>query len=205
MKPNAKRDPGAHVPSAVDEQVVRADVDDAERDRRLDDPGRRADEIERGERQRDAVSDGERRHDERQLPDRAAEQQQPDEKQQMVRANQDVMNPRRHEPARRRPGRPDACRRNIRTAPCRDRESPASARRPRRCSRRSGGSDRTETAMRRPRSCPGARSRPNLSAQPDRLPIGDDFRRRPCRCQHASVRRDLEPAGEQSDDGLAVA
>ena len=37
-----ERDPGAHVPSAVDQQVVRADVDDAEGDRRLDDPRRRA-------------------------------------------------------------------------------------------------------------------------------------------------------------------
>ena len=40
--------------------------------------------------------------------------------------------------------------------------------------------------------------------QPDRLAIGDDFRRRPFRFQHASIRRDLEPAGDHPDDGLAV-
>ena len=37
-----ERDPGAHVAAAADQQVVGADIDDAERDRRLDDPRRRA-------------------------------------------------------------------------------------------------------------------------------------------------------------------
>ena len=36
-----ERDPGAHVAAAADQQVVGADVDDAERDGRLDDPRRR--------------------------------------------------------------------------------------------------------------------------------------------------------------------
>ena len=55
------------------------------------------DQIQRRERQRDAVSDGKGGDDERQPPDRPAKQQQPDEKQQMVRADQDVMNAGRHE------------------------------------------------------------------------------------------------------------
>ena len=36
-----ERDPGAHVAAAAHQQVVGADVDDAQRDRRLDDPRRR--------------------------------------------------------------------------------------------------------------------------------------------------------------------
>jgi hypothetical protein len=45
-----ERNPGADVASTADQQVVGADVDDAERDRRLDDPRRRADEVQRRER-----------------------------------------------------------------------------------------------------------------------------------------------------------
>ena len=52
-----ERNPGAHVAAAADQQVVGADIDDAERDRRLDDARRRADQVQRGERQRDAVRD----------------------------------------------------------------------------------------------------------------------------------------------------
>ena len=86
-----ERDPGAHVAAAADQQVVGADVDDAQRDRRLDDPRRRGDEVQRRERQRDAVRDGERGDDERQLAERAAEQQQADQEQQVVGADQDVV------------------------------------------------------------------------------------------------------------------
>ena len=92
-----ERNPGAHVAAVADQQVVGADVDDAERDRRLDDPRRRADEVQRRERQRDAVRDGERGDDERELAERAAEQQQPDEEQQVVRTDQDVVDARRQE------------------------------------------------------------------------------------------------------------
>ena len=86
-----ERDPRAHVAAAADQQVVGADVDDAERDRRLDDPRRRRHEVERRQRQRDAVRDRERGDDQRELADRAAEQQQADQKQQVIGPDQDVM------------------------------------------------------------------------------------------------------------------
>ena len=56
------------------------------------------------QRQRDAVGDGERRHDQQELPHRAAEEQQPDQEQDMVGPDQDVVDARRHELADRRPG-----------------------------------------------------------------------------------------------------
>ena len=53
--------------------------------------------FERRQRQRDAVRDGERGDDQRQPPDRAAEQQQSDQEQQMVGPDQDVVDAGRHE------------------------------------------------------------------------------------------------------------
>ena len=92
------------------EQIVGADDHDRERDERLDDPCRRAEDVERRQRQRDAVPDRERRDDQRQAPERAAEEQQADQEQDVVRADQDVLDARRderpdHRPsALRRPG-----------------------------------------------------------------------------------------------------
>ena len=63
----------------------------------------------------------------RELADRAAEQQQPDEEQQVVRADQDVMDSRRHEPADTTAGRPCRFRRSIRSALYCGRGWPASA------------------------------------------------------------------------------
>ena len=82
-----ERDPGAHVAAAPRQQVVGADVDDAQRNRRFDDPCRRADDVQGGERQRDAVRQGERSDDDEELADGSAEQQQADQEQQMVRAD----------------------------------------------------------------------------------------------------------------------
>ena len=53
--------------------------------------------FERRQRQRDAVRHRESRHDEQQPPERAAEQEQADQEQQMIRADEDVMDPRRQE------------------------------------------------------------------------------------------------------------
>ena len=86
-----ERDPGADVAAAAHQQVVGADVDDAERDRGLDQTRRRRHDVQRRERQRDAVRDRERRHHQRQLTDGPAEQQQADEKQQVVGTDQDVV------------------------------------------------------------------------------------------------------------------
>ena len=92
-----ERDPRAHVAAVPDQQVVGADVDDAQRDGRLDDARRRRHDVQRRERQRDAVRDGERRHDHRELADRAAEQQQADEEQQVIGADEDVVDSRGQE------------------------------------------------------------------------------------------------------------
>ena len=80
-----------------DEQVVRADDDDRQRDQRLDESRRRRDDVERRQRQRDAVADRERRHDQREPRQCAAEQQQADQEQDVVGADQDVLDPREHE------------------------------------------------------------------------------------------------------------
>ena len=63
---------------------------------------RRREDVQRRQRQRDAVRDRERGHDRNQLADRPAEQQQADEEQQVIGADQDVMDARRHEPLARR-------------------------------------------------------------------------------------------------------
>ena len=97
MNPNANAIHTADVAAAADEQVVGADVHDAERDGRLDHPRRRAEEVQRRERQRDAVGDRERRDDDREPPDRSAEQQQADEEQQVVGSDQDVVDAGRDE------------------------------------------------------------------------------------------------------------
>ena len=95
-------------------------------------------------------------------------------------------------------GRPDGCPRNIRTAPCRDRESPASAHRPRRCSRTSGGADRTGNSEAVTAIVPGARSRRKLEPQPQRLALGEDFRRRPFRLRAA------RPSADDFEAGAAI-
>ena len=96
-------DPGADVAPAAHQQIIRSRVDDAQRNRRLDDPGRRRDDVERGEGQGDAVRDGERRHHERQLTDGPAQQEQADEEQQVVGSDQDVMHTRGDEALHDRP------------------------------------------------------------------------------------------------------
>ena len=73
------------------QQVVDAHDDDAERDRGLHDPGRDLNDVERCERERDAVSDRERRNDGREAPHGAAEQQQPEQKQDVIGPDQDVL------------------------------------------------------------------------------------------------------------------
>ena len=76
------------------QQIVCADVHDAERDGRLDDARRRGDEVERGERQRDAVTDREGGHDAEQSQDAAAEQQQADDEEDVIGSDRDVMDAR---------------------------------------------------------------------------------------------------------------
>jgi hypothetical protein len=58
---------------------------------------RRRHDVERRERQRDAVGDREGGDDEQQAPGRSAEQQQPDQKQQMLGAYQDMVKSGRQE------------------------------------------------------------------------------------------------------------
>ena len=97
-EPERERDPGPHVASAAAQDVVGADIDDAERDRRLHDAGGRIHQPERGERQRDRVRERERRHDEEQPLQRPSKQDQTDEKEDVIRPDEDVMDARRQEP-----------------------------------------------------------------------------------------------------------
>ena len=61
MSPNANAIHARTSRPPRDQQVVGADVDDAERDERLDDAGRRSDQVQRRQRQRDAVREREAR------------------------------------------------------------------------------------------------------------------------------------------------
>ena len=141
-----ERNPGADVAAVADQQVVGADVDDAQRDGRLDQARRRADEVERGQRQRDAVRHGERRHDDDELPGRAAEQQQADEEQQVIRSDEDVTDAGRQEPPHDGEGALPRAGEILEVCCVPRRGSPASAHCPRRCSETSGAEDRTETS-----------------------------------------------------------
>ena len=87
-----QRHPGADVAALVTgQQVVGANIDDAERDRRFDDARGRVDDLQRGERERDAVADRECRDDGEQALEAAAEQQQPDDEEDVVGADGDVV------------------------------------------------------------------------------------------------------------------
>src|SRR5437588_12660090 len=101
-EPEAERNPRAHVASIANEEVVGADVDDAERDGRLDNPHGLRHQIQRSQRQWDAVRDSERGDDDHELPEAAAQTQETDEKQNMLRADQNVLNARGKELAHHR-------------------------------------------------------------------------------------------------------
>ena len=90
-------------PVADHEEVVGAHHDDRERNQRLDNPARWAEDVERRQRERDAVPDGEGGHDQREPFERAARQQQADQEQHMVRTDQDVFDTREHEGPDHRP------------------------------------------------------------------------------------------------------
>ena len=120
-----ERDPGPDVAALPDQEVVDADVDDAERDRRLDDAGGRTDEAERRQRQRDAVREREPGHDQQQPAERAARAA-------AGRSGTADGRDRSGCDARRTAGtcarprtRPGACRRSTRTTAASGRESPA--------------------------------------------------------------------------------
>src|ERR1043166_1912613 len=92
-----ERNQAPHIAAVLREKVVGPDVDDAQRNRRLNQPRRRRDDVQRRERQRDAVGHRERRDDDQQLTDRSAKQQQADEEQEVVWPDEDVMGTRRNE------------------------------------------------------------------------------------------------------------
>ena len=152
-----ERNPRPHVASAADHQVVGADVDDAQGDGRLDDVRRRVQELERGERERHAMGRRKRTDDERELAERAAQEQQANQKEQMVGTDQDMVHAGRHEPSNDRqrplPAAGIVLESRVRRGP----ESPA--RRPspvRRSSRTSGVADRKGTSWYRRQSGPVA-------------------------------------------------
>ena len=84
-------------PLPSDQQVVRADKDDAEGNRGFDDARRRVDDLQRRQRQRDAVADCEGRDDRQQSPEAAAEQQQADDEENVVGPDGDVVDTRGRE------------------------------------------------------------------------------------------------------------
>jgi hypothetical protein len=88
-----ERNPGTRVAAMPADQVVSADEDDTQRDRRLDQACRWRHDAERRQRQRDAVPDGERGDDASERCPAAAEEQQSDEEQDVVWSDQDVLNP----------------------------------------------------------------------------------------------------------------
>ena len=120
-------------------------------------------------------------------PDRPAEQQQPDEKQQMVRADQDVMDSGRHEPA---DDRENALPRagevfEARSAAIEDRlRERVALRRRSRTSDDAGSYGKRDAAI---ATVPGARSSVEADAHPDRLPFGEDVGRRPGPREHPAV------------------
>src|SRR5262249_9804877 len=92
-----KGNPRSDVSSSVGQQIVGAYVDDAQGNCRLDDSGGGADDIERRQRQGNAVRKRKRSDDEEQLANSTAEKQQTHEKQQVIGADQDVVNAGRDE------------------------------------------------------------------------------------------------------------
>ena len=179
-----ERDPRADVAAVFDQQVVGADVNDAERDRRLDDPRRRADDVQRLERERDAVRDGERGHDHRELADRTAEQQQADEKQQVIGADQDVMDA----------GRKEFLDHRQRALPrAREVLEPRAA----------VVENRLRLVLRVVRKHPrrdGDGARPlrerKADGKPQRLAVGEHVRREPLGCQRSAVSGHRQTAGQ---------
>ena len=96
-RPNVNADPRTQIAAVTSHEIVGSHEHDAQRDRRLDDARRRREDVQRGQRQRDAVPDRERGDDADEGHPAAAEQQQTDEKQDVIRPDQDVMRPRRNE------------------------------------------------------------------------------------------------------------
>ena len=88
-----KRNPGTRIAAMPAQQVVRADEDDTERDRWLDQACWWRHDAERRQRQRNAVPDSERGDDANEDLPVAAEEQQSDQEQDVVRSDQDVLNP----------------------------------------------------------------------------------------------------------------
>ena len=79
------------------EDVLGRDVEDRERDQRLDDLGRDGDPAERAEREREAVRGGERGRDLDHAAQRLRAQQQREQEQHVVEAREDVLDAHRHE------------------------------------------------------------------------------------------------------------
>ena len=101
-EPETECNPGANIAPVANEQVVCADVHDAECDGRLDNAHRWRHEVQCRQRQRHAVREGERGDYHHELPKAAAQKQKTDEKQNMLRADQNVLNARGKELAHHR-------------------------------------------------------------------------------------------------------
>src|SRR5688572_27278555 len=97
-EPEDKRNPGSNIPSFFHEKIVEAHIDDAEGDRRLDDSRRRRKDVEGGQRESDAVRDRERRYHNKQAAHGATQQQQPNQEQQVIRADQNMVDAFRNKP-----------------------------------------------------------------------------------------------------------
>ena len=92
-RPNASATQAERRVLSFRSQVVGADVDDAERDGRLDEAGGRVDNLQRGERQRDAVAERKGGDDGEQACEVPAEQHQADDEEDVIGTDCDVMVP----------------------------------------------------------------------------------------------------------------
>src|SRR5262249_12286377 len=86
--------PGARIPARLDEhEVVNSEINNAQRNGRLDQARRRIEHVQRGERQGYAVGDGEGGDDGQQPRQASSHQQQPHDKEDVIRAGEDVIDP----------------------------------------------------------------------------------------------------------------
>ena len=107
-----ERHPRTDVAPAPDQQIVCAHVDDAQGDRRLDQPRRRPEHLEDGQCEGHAVCERECADDHEQLSKAPAKEQQPDQKQDVIRTDGNMANPERNEPLRdgqQAPPAPEKC------------------------------------------------------------------------------------------------
>src|SRR5215510_3407111 len=89
-----ERYPGARIPARLAyHEVVNADINNAQRNGRLDKARRRIEHVQRGERQGNAVVDGEGGDDGQQPHQASSHQQQPHDEEDVIRPGKDVIDP----------------------------------------------------------------------------------------------------------------